>query len=109
MTTYPIVMSREERKLSVESDRSMIDLKCALLERALSIKDRKIQNLETKVKCLQMQLEHSERRLALRKERRAETNKITIVNRNNNNNVPNIYCFSISVVLLLGLIKVIKT
>ena len=109
MTTYPIVMSGEEGKLSVKSDRSILDLKCVLLERALSIKDRKIQNLETKVKFLQMQLEHSERRLEMRKERKIETNRITIVNRNNNNNVPNIYCFSISVVLLLGLIKVIKT
>ena len=111
MATYPVVVVKEnETKPAVimRSEHNREDMKCVLLERALTIKEGKIQNLEKKIQSLQIELEQTERKLVLRQEKTREINKVIIVNKNNNN-VSSIYCLSATVVLLFGFMKIIKT
>ena len=110
MATYPVVVVKEnETKPAVimRSEHNREDMKCVLLERALTIKEGKIQNLEKKIQSLQIELEQTERKLLLRQEKAREINKVIIVNKNNN--VSSIYCLSATVVLLFGFMKIIKT
>ena len=110
MATYPVVVVKEnETKPAVimRSEHNRGDMKCVLLERALTIKEGKIQNLEKKIQSLQIELEQTERKLVLRQEKAREINKVIIVNKNNN--VSSIYCLSATVVLLFGFMKIIKT
>ena len=110
MATYPVVVVKEnETKPAVimRSEHNREDMKCVLLERALTIKEEKIQNLEKKILSLQIELEQTERKLVLRQEKAREINKVIIVNKNNN--VSSIYCLSATVVLLFGFMKIIKT
>lgn len=110
MATYPVVVVKEnETKPAVimRSEHNREDMKCVLLERALTIKEGKIQNLEKKIQSLQIELEQTERKLVLRQEKAREINKVIIVNKNNN--VSSIYCLSATVVLLFGFMKIIKT
>ena len=109
MATYPVVVVKEnETKPAVimRSEHNREDMKCVLLERALTIKEGKIQNLEKKIQSLQIELEQTERKLVLRQEKAREINKVIIVNKNNN--VSSIYCLSATVVLLFGFMKIIK-
>ena len=109
MATYPVVVVKEnETKPAVimRSEHNREDMKCVLLERALTIKEGKIKNLEERIENLQIKLEQTERKAVMGQER--EINKVIIVNKNNNN-VSSIYCLSATVVLVLGLIKIIKT
>ena len=111
MTTYPIVVSKENgtkpSSVVMRSENSLADMKCVLLERALTIKEDKIKSLEERIKNLQIKLEQTERKVVMGQER--STNKVVIVNKNNNNNVSYIYCMSATVVLFVGLIKIIKS
>ena len=110
MATYPVIVVKEnETKPAVimRSEHNREDMKCVLLERALTIKEGKIQNLEKKIQSLQIELEQTERKLVLRQEKAREINKVIIVNKNNN--VSSIYCLSATVVLLFGFMKIIKT
>ena len=110
MATYPVVVVKEndtKPAVIMRSEHNREDMKCVLLERALTIKEGKIQNLEKKIQSLQIELEQTERKLVLRQEKAREINKVIIVNKNNN--VSSIYCLSATVVLLFGFMKIIKT
>ena len=111
MATYPVVVVKEnETKPAVimRSEHNREDMKCVLLERALTIKEGKIQNLEKRINSLEIQLEQAERKLVLKQEREIGSNNIKIINKNNCN-ISNIYCYTATVVLMLGIIKIIKS
>ena len=91
------------------TENNIADMKCVLLERALTIKEGKIQNLEKRINSLEIQLEQAERKLELKQERETgSSNNIKIINKNNCN-ISNIYCYTATVVLMLGIIKIIKS
>ena len=108
---YPIIVKKENGTMPsviMATENNLADMKCVLLERALTIKEGKIQNLEKRINSLEIQLEQAERRLVLKQEREIGSNKINIINKNNCN-TSNIYCYTATVVvLMLGIIKIIK-
>ena len=108
---YPLVVKKEngtKPSVIMATENNIADMKCVLLERALTIKEGKILNLEKRINSLEIQLEQAERRLVLKQEREIGSNKINIINKNNCN-TSNIYCYTATVVvLMLGIIKIIK-
>ena len=110
---YPIIVKKENGTVPsviMATENNLADMKCVLLERALTIKEGKIQNLEKRINSLEIQLEQAERKLVLKQEREIGSNNIQIINTNKNNcNSSNIYCYTATVVIMLGIIKIIKT
>ena len=110
---YPLIVKKEhgtKPSVIVATENNIADMKCVLLERALTIKEGKIQNLEKRINSLEIQLQQAERKLVLKQEREIGSNNIQIINKNKNNcNSSNIYCYTATVVIMLGIIKIIKT
>ena len=110
---YPIIVKKENGTMPsviMATENNLADMKCVLLERALTIKEGKIQNLEKRINSLEIQLEQAERKLVLKQEKEIGSNNIKIINTNKNNcNLSNIYCYTATVALMLGVIKIIKT
>ena len=108
---YPVIVRKEngtKPSVIMATENNRTDMKCVLLERALTIKEGKILNLEKRINSLEIQLEQAERKLVLKQERETGSNNIKIINKNNCN-ISNIYCYTATVVLMLGIIKIIKT
>ena len=109
---YPLIVKKEhgtKPSVIMATENNIADMKCVLLERALTIKEGKIQNLEKRINSLEIQLEQAERKLVLKQEREIGSNNIKIINKNNCSNISNVYCYTATVVLMLGIIKIIKS
>lgn len=108
---FPIIVKKEngtKPSVIMATENNIADMKCVLLERALTIKEGKIQNLEKRINSLEIQLENAERKLVLKQERETGSNNIKIINTNKNtSNISNMYCYTATVVLMLGIIKII--
>ena len=83
-----------------KSEKNSKDLEKLLLQRALIMKDDKIRNLEMRIACLKERLEKAENG-----EAKLISKETVIIN---NNIYSNMYCCGCSIILILGIIKLLK-
>ena len=83
-----------------KSEKNSKDLEKLLLQRALIMKDDKIRNLEMRIACLKDRLDKAENA-----EPKLITKETVIIN---NNIYSNMYCCGCSIILILGIIKLLK-